>query len=158
MLKYILRYVLTYPYRMVLLSGRTNLAGQSLKAELKLTNLEPGKNVLCRGRQSFFVLRSMISHPGIAAWYENEVKGNKEDIAYITQARSHVTFKNSAKEVKNLKLQENRMAPLGFTQTSVFTFLGTSSHSGWALAAQRHSQIRRSSFFSGFLRPPFLAP
>jgi hypothetical protein len=55
----------------------------------------------------------MISHPGIAAWYENEVKGNKEGIAYITKTRSHVTFENSAKEVKNLKL-------LGFTQTSIF--------------------------------------
>jgi hypothetical protein len=55
----------------------------------------------------------MISHPRIAAWYENEVKGNKEGIAYITKTRSHVTFENSAKEVKNLKL-------LGFTQTSIF--------------------------------------
>jgi hypothetical protein len=46
----------------------------------------------------------MISHPGIAAWYENEVKGNKEGIAYITKTRSHVTFENPAEEVKNLNL------------------------------------------------------
>jgi hypothetical protein len=64
----------------------------------------------------------MISHPGIAAWYDYEVKGSKEGIAYITKTRSHVTFENSAEEAKNLKLQENRMAPLGFAQTRVFPF------------------------------------
>jgi hypothetical protein len=45
----------------------------------------------------------MIRHPEIAAWYE------KEDITFITLARSHVTFENSAKEVKKLKPQKIRM-------------------------------------------------
>ncbi len=48
----------------------------------------------------------MISNPGIVAWYENE--GNKEDVACIKSARSHVTFENSAKEVKKLKLEEKQ--------------------------------------------------
>jgi hypothetical protein len=37
----------------------------------------------------------MISHPGIAAWYENERMGKNEDIAFITLVRrSHVTFED----------------------------------------------------------------
>jgi hypothetical protein len=35
---------------------------------------------------------------------------------------SDVFFENYAKEVKNLKLQENRMAPLGFTLTGLLAF------------------------------------
>jgi hypothetical protein len=84
----------------------------------------------------------MISHPGIAAWYENEVNGNKEGIAYITKTRSHVTFENSAKEVKNLKL-------LGFTQTSIFAlsmglhclaaFSNLSFSHSWKVCVPSHS-------------------
>jgi hypothetical protein len=50
----------------------------------------------------------MISHPGIAARY---------CLHNIGQNSS--TFENSSKEVNNLKKQENRMAPFGFTQTRV---------------------------------------
>ena len=71
----------------------------------------------------FFVLSSRISHTGFAAQYENERKGNKEDIAFITLARSHVTFENSAKEVKKLKPQKSRMMGFSFTSYSLQVFV-----------------------------------
>jgi hypothetical protein len=59
----------------------------------------------------------MIRHPEIAAWYE------KEDITFITLARSHVTFENSAKEVKKLKPQKSRMMGFSFTSYSLQVFV-----------------------------------
>jgi hypothetical protein len=47
----------------------------------------------------------MIGHPGLAEWYENEMKGNKEDIAFITLARCYVTSEYFGKEAKKLTLQ-----------------------------------------------------
>jgi hypothetical protein len=38
--------------------------------------------------------------------YETEEKGNKEDVAFITLARSQVTFENIVKEMKSLKSSE----------------------------------------------------
>jgi hypothetical protein len=61
----------------------------------------------------FFVLCSMISHPRITALYKNKGKASKEDIACIALARSYVTFENSAKEMKKLKLQERQDRALG---------------------------------------------
>jgi hypothetical protein len=58
------------------------------------------------GSLVFFVLCSMISHPGLPAWYENERKGNEEDIAFITLARCLVNPEYFAKEMKRLKPQE----------------------------------------------------
>ncbi len=58
------------------------------------------------GSLVFFVLCSMISHPGLPAWYENERKGNKEDIAFIILARCLVNPEYFAKEMKRLKPQE----------------------------------------------------
>jgi hypothetical protein len=39
----------------------------------------------------------MNGHPGFSAKYETERKGNKEDIVFITLARSHVTFEAARK-------------------------------------------------------------
>jgi hypothetical protein len=43
----------------------------------------------------------VISHHGIAAWYETEEKGKMEDVAFITLARSQVTFDNIAMSLKS---------------------------------------------------------
>jgi hypothetical protein len=40
----------------------------------------------------------MNSRPGSGAYYENGRKGNKEDIAFITLARGHVTFDKLTKK------------------------------------------------------------
>jgi hypothetical protein len=45
----------------------------------------------------------LITHLKVAVKYEPERKGNKEDVAFITLARSQVTFENIDKEMKNLK-------------------------------------------------------
>jgi hypothetical protein len=55
-----------------------------MNGDLTRPVVPPGKKCTVPRSLVFFVLCSMISHPGIAAWYDNEVKGNKEGIAYIT--------------------------------------------------------------------------
>jgi hypothetical protein len=40
--------------------------------------------------------------------YETEEKDNKEDVAFITLARSQVVFENIAKEIKGLSLQKKQ--------------------------------------------------
>ncbi len=66
------------------------------------------KNLIVSRLQIVFVPCSMISHLGFAAQYETERIGNKEDIAFITLARCHVTSDNFAKEMEKLKPQEQQ--------------------------------------------------
>ena len=45
----------------------------------------------------------ITDHPGVAAQYEAERKGNKEDVALITQARCLVTSEKKRKEKKKFE-------------------------------------------------------
>jgi hypothetical protein len=69
------------------------------------------------------------------AWFENEGKGNKEGIAFIILARSHVFFDNSATEVKKLKSQEKQDDAAWLPLNRHSRFLGASSRSRHVLAS-----------------------
>jgi hypothetical protein len=69
-------------------------------------------------------------HPGLAAYCETKEKGNKEDIAFITLARSTCTFGKFCKRKTNLKsLGETRWRRLAFPNSLFSRFWHPAAYS-----------------------------